>query len=113
MDPQRLKLWAQKWRWYERNSLPWNRARIHYEMARREAFCGWRAHGNVLEMLQEGRLELGPHVLLEPGVWLTAMAPARIRIGGGSFLNLGVQVAAVELVEIREDCTLANRSLRA
>jgi hypothetical protein len=41
MDPQRLKLWAQKWRWYERNSLPWNRARIHLEFARREAFCRW------------------------------------------------------------------------
>ncbi len=108
MDAAKLKLWAQKWRWYERNSLPWNRARIHYEMARREAFCRWPVQGNVLEMLQEGRLELGPHVLLEPGVWLTAMAPARIRIGGGSFLNLGVQVAAVELVEIGEHCMLAN-----
>ena len=84
MDPAQLKLWAQKWRWYERNSLPWNRARIHWEMARREAFCRWPVHGNVLEMLQEGRLELGAHVLLEPDVWLTAMAPARIRIGGGT-----------------------------
>ena len=59
-------------------------------------------------MLQEGRLELGEHVLLEPGVWLTAPAPARIRIGGGTFLNLGVQVAAVELVEIGEHCMFAN-----
>ena len=59
-------------------------------------------------MLQEGRLRLGPHVLLEPGVWLTAMAPGRIRIGGGSFLNLAVQVAAVELVEIGEHCMFAN-----
>ncbi len=25
------RLWAQKWRWYERNSLPWNRALIHWE----------------------------------------------------------------------------------
>ena len=65
-------------------------------------------HGNVLEMLQEGRLELGPHVLLEPNVWLTAMAPARIRIGEGSFLNIGVQVAAVELVEIGAHCMFAN-----
>ena len=48
MDPQPLKLWAQKWRWYERNSLPWNRARIHLEMAKREAFCRWPVHGNVL-----------------------------------------------------------------
>ena len=59
-------------------------------------------------MLREGRLELGEHVLLEPGVWLTAPAPARIRIGGGTFLNLGVQVAAVELVEIGEHCMFAN-----
>ena len=61
MDAADLKLWAQKWRWYERNSLPWNRARIHYEFARRRAFCRWPVHGNVLEMLTEGRLELlGP-----------------------------------------------------
>ena len=56
----------------------------------------------------DGRLELGEHVLLEPNVWLTAPAPGRIRIGGGSFLNLGVQVAAVELVEIGEHCMFAN-----
>ena len=66
MQPEDLKLWAQKWRWYERASLPWNRARIHFEFARRRSFCRWPVHGNVLEMLQEGRLELGEHVLLEP-----------------------------------------------
>ena len=103
-----MKLWMQKWRWYERNSLPWNRARIHLELARRRSFCRWPVHGNVLEMLREGRLELGEHVLLEPDVWLTSPAPGRIRIGGGSFLNLGVQVAAVELVEIGAHCMLAN-----
>jgi acetyltransferase-like isoleucine patch superfamily enzyme len=108
LDAADLRLWWQKWRWYERSSLPWNRARIHYEFARRRAFCRWPVHGNVLEMLREGRLELGEHVLLEPGVWLTAQAPARIRLGGGTFLNLGVQVAAVELVEIGEHCMLAN-----
>jgi acetyltransferase-like isoleucine patch superfamily enzyme len=64
--------------------------------------------GNVLEMLLEGRLELGEHVLLEPNVWLTAPAPGRIRIGEGSFLNLGVMVAAVELVEIGAHCMFAN-----
>ena len=103
-----LELWAQKWRWYERNTLPWNRARIHYELARRRAFARWPLHGNVLEMLQEGRLELGEGVLFEPNVWLTASAPARIRIGEGTFLNLGVQVAALELVEIGAHCMFAN-----
>jgi acetyltransferase-like isoleucine patch superfamily enzyme len=108
LEPADLKLWAQKWRWYERNSLPWNRARIHYELARRRAFARWPLHGNVLEMLREGRLEVGEHVLFEPGVWLTAQAPGRIRIGGGTFLNLCVQVAAMDLVEIGEHCMLAN-----
>jgi acetyltransferase-like isoleucine patch superfamily enzyme len=104
----RLLLWAQKWRWYERNSLPWNRARIHWELMRREAFARWPLHGNVLEALREERLELGPQVLFEPGVWITAPGSARIRIGGGSFLNLGVMVAAHELVEIGEHCMFAN-----
>ena len=53
------RLWAQKWRWYERNSLPWNRARIHWELMRRGAFARWPLHGNVLEALREGRLEIG------------------------------------------------------
>lgn len=102
------RLWAQKWRWYERNSLPWNRARIHWELMRRGAFARWPLHGNVLEAMHEGRLEVGPEVLFEPGVWITAPGEARVRIGGGSFLNQGVMVAAEQLVEIGEHCMLAN-----
>jgi acetyltransferase-like isoleucine patch superfamily enzyme len=102
------RLWAQKWRWYERNSLPWNRARIHWEFLRREAFVRWPVHGNVLEALREGRLQVGPGALLEPGVWITAPGSARVVIGAGTFLNLGVMVAAHELVEIGENCMLAN-----
>ena len=108
MDAAAIKLWLQKWRWYERNSLPWNRARIHWEFMRRRAFVRWPVSGNVLEALLEGRLEIGEHVLLEPGVWLTAPDEARIRIGSGTFLNRGVMVASLELVEIGEHCMLAN-----
>jgi acetyltransferase-like isoleucine patch superfamily enzyme len=100
--------WLQKWRWYEANTLPWNRARIHREFARREAFCRWPVHGNVLEALRAGRLEIGPQVLLEPGVWLTCPGDARIRLGGGTFLNLGVMVASVALVDIGRHCMFAN-----
>ena len=102
------KLWWQKWRWYERNTLPWNRVRIHREFARRRAFCRWPVHGNVLEAFREGRLEVGEHTLFEPGVWITAPGEARIRIGSGTFLNLNVMVAAVELVEIGDHCMFAN-----
>jgi acetyltransferase-like isoleucine patch superfamily enzyme len=110
VDPSldRLKLWGQKWLWYEQNTLPWNRARIHWEFMLREAFVRWPVHGNVLEALREDRLRIGAHVLLEPGVWITAPGDARITIGSGTFLNQGVMVAAVERVEIGANCMFAN-----
>jgi len=104
-----LKLWAQKWRWYQRNHLPWNRARIHYELAKRRSFAKWPLHGEILEMFAEGRLTLGEHVLLEPNVWLTGSG--HIHIGEGSFLNLNVQVAAVDRVTIGRHCMFANGCL--
>lgn len=100
--------YAQKWRWYHRDLLPHRRAQLHLQLARREAFAKFPLHGDVLDALREGRLELGPQVIFEPGVWLTAPAPARIRIGEGTFLNLGVMVAATELVEIGAHCMFAN-----
>jgi acetyltransferase-like isoleucine patch superfamily enzyme len=75
---------------------------------RREAFVRWPVHGNVLEALREGRFEIGAGALLEPGVWITAPGSARVRIGQGSFLNMGVMVAAERLVEIGDHCMLAN-----
>ncbi len=102
------KLWLQKWRWYQRNSLPWNRARIHWELMRRGAFARWPLEGNVLEALREGRLEVGEGALFEPGVWITAPDQARVRIGEGVFLNRNVMVAAHSLVEIGAHCMLAN-----
>jgi acetyltransferase-like isoleucine patch superfamily enzyme len=75
---------------------------------RRQAYAKGPLHGDVLDMLLDGRLELGPQVLLEPDVWLTGPPPARIVIGEGTFLNIAVMVAAVELVEIGAHCMFAN-----
>lgn len=105
---RQARLWAQRWRWHERNALPWNRARIHWQFLRREAFVRWPVHGNLLEAFAEGRLEVGKGTLLEPDVWLTAPGDARIRIGAGTFLNRGVMVAALRLVEIGDHCMFAN-----
>ena len=102
------KLYLQKWRWYEQNSLPWNRLAIHREFAKRDAFVRWPVQGNVLEAFREGRLEVGEHTLFEPNVWITAPGDARVRIGTGCFLNIGVMVAAHELVEIGDHCMFAN-----
>jgi acetyltransferase-like isoleucine patch superfamily enzyme len=103
-----IRLYLQKWRWYERNTLPWNRLRIHREFMRRRAFARWPVHGNVLEAFREGRLEVGEHTLFEPHVWITAPGEARVRIGSQSFLNIGVMVAAHQLVEIGDHCMFAN-----
>jgi acetyltransferase-like isoleucine patch superfamily enzyme len=108
MGSSELRTWWRKWRWYERDALPWRRLAIHRELARRGAFARWPIQGDVLEMLRDGRLEVGEGALFEPNVWLTAPDPGRIRIGAGCFLNLGVMVAAVELVEIGDHCMLAN-----
>ena len=73
--PRQAKLWAQKWRWYQRNELPWNRARIHWHLMRREAFARWPLHGNVLEALRGGAARgRARNTLFEPDVWITAPA---------------------------------------
>ena len=105
---QEAKLWAQKWRWYQRNSLPWNRMRIHRELARRQAFARWPVHGNVLDALLDGRLEVGAHTLFEPDVWITIGDNGRVRIGSGTFLNIATMVASETLVEIGDHCMFAN-----
>jgi acetyltransferase-like isoleucine patch superfamily enzyme len=105
---RKLKLYYQRYRWYERNLLPWNRARIHWEFLKREAYVRFPVHGNVLEAFREGRLRVGAHTLFEPGVWITAPDQARVHIGSDTYLNLGVMVAAMNLVEIGDHCMFAN-----
>jgi acetyltransferase-like isoleucine patch superfamily enzyme len=107
-DLQAARLWAQKWRWYQRNSLPWNRLRIHRELMRRQAFARWPLHGNVLDTLRDGRLDVGAHTLFEPDVWITIGDAGRVEIGSGTFLNIGTMVAAETLVEIGDHCMFAN-----
>ena len=107
LDAAAIGEWVRKWRWYQRSRLPWNRVRLHAELARRHAFARGPLHGNVLEMLREDRLRIGAHAYFEPGVWLTSES-GRITIGGGALLNLGVMVAALERVEIGAHCMLAN-----
>lgn len=104
------RLWLQKWRYYQRAQLPWQRVALHLELARRQAFARGALHGNALQMLREGRLEIGPHAVFEPGVWITSDT-GRIGIGAGALLNLNVMVAAVERTEIGDHCMLANGCL--
>lgn len=105
-----IEFWR-KWRWYERRHLPWNRAALYAEFARRRAFVKWPVNGDVLEMLRSGRLELGEQVHFEPNVWITGGPEARISLGFGTFLNQGVMVSATDRIEIGEHCMFANGCL--
>ena len=76
---------------------------------RREAFVRWPVHGNVLEALRDGRLEIGAaHAARAQRLDHRAGRGADPDRRRARFLNIGVMVAALELVEIGEHCMLAN-----
>jgi acetyltransferase-like isoleucine patch superfamily enzyme len=102
--------YAHKWRWYRRADRPWARIALHAELARRECFARGRMFGEPLQMMREGRLQLGTQTFFEDGVWLTSHA-GRIEIGANCILNRNVMVAASELVQIGDFTLIGNGCL--
>lgn len=104
-----LKLWAQREAWYERNDDPDHRAAIVRELAARRAYASFPVHGEWLEGLQSGRIEVGENTLFQPHCWLTLdLDKARITIGENCFINLGVMIAAQDHVSIGDWTMIAN-----
>jgi acetyltransferase-like isoleucine patch superfamily enzyme len=106
--PDQARLWSQKWRWYERNAVPWRRARIHWHALRGGFFVRFPVQGNVLETLEDGRLQIGANTLLEPQCWITISDGGRLRIGTGTFLNIGTMIAAHREVTVGDHVMFAN-----
>jgi acetyltransferase-like isoleucine patch superfamily enzyme len=102
------KLYLQKWLWYERNSRPLRRLRIHRHMLSAGAFIRFPVEGNVLESLDSGQLRLGSGTLLEPGCWITIAEGARVTVGEGCFLNKNTMIAAHTEVTIGDHTMFAN-----
>jgi acetyltransferase-like isoleucine patch superfamily enzyme len=104
-----LKLYLQKWAYYERNHRFWRRLRLRAHFMRRESYLRFPVEGNLLEALDEGRAQIGPSVLIEPGCWF-ALYPetAELEIGEGTFINLGCMLAATERITIGRHCMFAN-----
>ena len=75
---------------------------------RREAFARWPVHGNVLEALATGAWRSGAGPVRARSLDHGAGARRGSGSAAGTFLNMGVMVAAAELVEIGEHCMFAN-----
>jgi acetyltransferase-like isoleucine patch superfamily enzyme len=102
------RLWWAKRRWYERNRRLSRRWRLNRHAARGDFFVRFPVEGELLEALDEGRLEIGAGTLLEPGCWITMAPEARVRIGEGTFLNRNTMVAAQNEIEIGSHVMFAN-----
>lgn len=110
METRRLiELYLRKWAYYERNRLPWRRARLRWHFLRRQAFLRFPVQGNLLEALDEGRAVIGTEVLIEPGCWFSLHPEtARLEIGEGTIVNLGCMLAATDRIAIGRNCMFAN-----
>jgi acetyltransferase-like isoleucine patch superfamily enzyme len=107
-EPSGWRLWWLKRRWYERNATLRRRFRINRHAARGGFYVRFPVEGELLEALDEGRLQVGEGTLFEPGCWITMGREARIEIGRGCFLNRGVMLAATERIEIGDHVMFAN-----
>lgn len=103
------KLWSQCKAWYERNDDSAHRQKIVDELAARRAYASFPIHGEWLEGLQNGRIEIGENTLFQQHCWLTLdIDRARITIGANCFLNIGVMVAAQDHVTIGDWAMIGN-----
>jgi acetyltransferase-like isoleucine patch superfamily enzyme len=105
---EKLRIYARKSLFVNGNALPWVRAAIHWEFLKRESHITWPFYGPILPALREGRLRIDPKVTVMPGVWITVPGDGRLSIGTGTWLNMGVMLAAYEQIEIGDDCLFAN-----
>lgn len=104
-----LELYVRKWGYYERNRLPWRRARLRWHFMRRQAFLRFPVEGNLLEALDEGRCQIGSHVLIEPGCWFSLHPDtARLDLGEGTIVNLGCMLAATDHISVGRHVMFAN-----
>lgn len=103
------KIWNQRVDWYERNDNSKHRAAIIEELAKRRAYASFPIHGEILEGLRAGRIEIGENTLFQPHCWLTLnLDNAHIKIGANVFLNIGVMLAAQDQITIGDWTMIAN-----
>jgi acetyltransferase-like isoleucine patch superfamily enzyme len=92
--------WMAHQRLRNRDRLLWRRWRLSYELFRREVHFRHPLQGNILQMLLEGRMEIGPRCYLESSMTIRGNEGARILIGTGAEFNRNVTIGAGHLIVI-------------
>lgn len=102
--------WLLRQQWSHRDRLPWRRIRLAAELLRRGVYLRQPLEGNMLELLDSGRLAIGPRVCLEAGVRIWGAPGATISIGAGAELRRNVGVGAQHRIEIGAHTLIAQGS---
>jgi len=83
-----------------KDQLPWRKLRLHWAMLRRGCSMRYALQGNALQMLRQGRLQVGRGCIFDGQVTVRGNEGARILLGAGVGMNRNVTVGAHELVVI-------------
>jgi len=104
----RTARWLLRQQWGHRDRLPWRRWRLAVELLSRGVHLRQPLEGNVLELLDSGRISFGTRVILESGVRIWGASGARITLGDGVELRRNVGLGAVERIEIGAHTLIAQ-----
>ncbi|WGL53307.1 acyltransferase [Nocardioides sp. BP30] len=109
--PDRSTLrWLGHQRLRNKDQLFWRRWRLGVALLRRGVHYRHPLQGNLLQMLQEGRLQIGPRSYLESSMTIRGNEGARILIGAGAEFNRNVTIGAGHLVVIGDHVLVGQGS---
>lgn len=102
--------WLLRQQWAHRDRLPWRRWRLTAELLSRGVYLRQPLEGNMLQLLDSGRLTIGSRVCLESGVRIWGAPDATIAIGQCAELRRNVGVGAQHRIEIGAHTLIAQGS---
>lgn len=100
--------WLLRQQFQHRDRLPWRRWRLAATLLSRGVHLRQPLEGNVLQLLNSGRIAFGPRVVIESGVRIWGGPDATISLGAGVELRRNVGIGAISRVEIGDHTLIAQ-----
>lgn len=102
-------LWMAHEEWKHRDrALPWRRWRLRLKLMLRGLHARQPIDGNLLQLIESGRIDIGSRIRFESGVRIWGGADARIVLGDGCALGRNVAIGAMTGVEIGAHTLIAQ-----